>query len=347
MTALPAFLRRAEHRHRRLIGAALFRIVLGVSGLEFYLSSYPDRRLLWGPDGYLPHEAFHRLVEPGWSLYGLNDSTPYFEVLFHLGLAVAAAYTVIGGRLLTAAHFVLLASLYLRSPQALDHAHVLARIMLPFSVATVTDAYLSPFARRRRARLRRAEARPSSVSAMAHNCALFLMVFQTSAVYFVAGLWKVLDPDWRNGTAAYYVVHSGLSDTGPVAALAALWPVTTLLTYGTVALEIGFPFLVASRRRRVRLALLLAAVSLHVGIAVSTPLLNFCIVMIACDLLVPRDGDYRSLRHGGRREHLRRSPRPREPAPAEGPSAEGPSEGPSLPAPRRASPSDTPEPHNP
>ncbi|MFC6882214.1 MULTISPECIES: hypothetical protein [Actinomadura] len=342
MTALPVFLRRAEHRHRRLIGAALFRIVLGVSGLEFYLSSYPDRRLLWGPRGYLPHEAFHRLVEPDWSLYGLNGSTPYFEVLFHLGLAVAAAYTVIGGRLLTAAHFVLLASLYMRSPQALDHAHVLARIMLPFSVATVTDAYLSPFARRRRARLRRAEARPPSVSAMAHNCALFLMVFQTSAVYLMAGLWKVLDPDWRNGTAAYYVVHSGLSDTGPVAALAALWPVTTPLTYGTVALEIGFPFLAASRRRRVRLALLSAAVSLHVAIAVSTPLLNFCLVMIACDLLVPRDGDYRSLRRGGWRNHLRRGPRPRERA-----SAEAPSKGPSLPAPRRASPSETPEPHNP
>ncbi|MGI5171182.1 hypothetical protein ACQEU3_43205 [Spirillospora sp. CA-253888] len=303
--ALPAFVQRAERTHHRLIGAALFRIVLGVAGLEFYLSSYTERHLIWGPDGYLPHQGFHRLVQVAdWSLYGLSGSAGFFELLFHLGLVTALAYTVLGGRLLTAAHFVLLSSLFLRNPQALDHAHLLARILLPLSIALVTDAYFSPLARRRRTLLRRGEGRASTVSATLHNCALFLMIFQVCVVYLMAGLWKALNPLWRDGTAMYYTVHVALTDTGPVAALVSWWPVTAFLTYGTVAIEIAFPLLVASRHHWVRTATLLAALCLHVGIAVILPLLNFSLVMIACDMLILRDDDYRKL--GGRAARLKR-----------------------------------------
>lgn len=290
-----ALLTRCAARRHRLVGLAALRVVLGLAALEFYVTEYGNRRLLWGPEGYVPLDTFRETV-PLWgtSLYGWGGSAAYFETVHHLGILAAVAFCVCGGRALTLVHGLFVWSVQLRGGHALDHGHVLARFLLLFLLFATCDAYLSPWARRRRARLR-ARAGQVSWRTAAHNCAVFLMVFQICVVYFMGGVWKLLGPRWRDGTAFYYVVHS--LDSPPAALMTGLasvaW-VTVLVTYATVGLEVAFPVLAASGHRFAREAAALGAALMHLGIVPLVGLLNFSLVMIAADCLVPRDSDYRA-----------------------------------------------------
>ncbi|MDH6111508.1 hypothetical protein P3T36_004662 [Kitasatospora sp. MAP12-15] len=288
-------LHRASTTRRRLVGLAALRILLGSAMVEFYVTSYTRRLLLWGPHGYLPFDAFRATVPYARvSLYGLSGSPAYFELLFHLGLLAALAFCVCGGRTLTLLNAALVWSLHIRNGDVLDGGHQLTRILLLLLAAATTDAYASPFAARTRARQRAREGRARFANAL-HNCAVFVVMFQIALVYFTAGMGKVLAAHWRDGTAVYYVGHLFSSFSGePWATLANFAPLVAFATYYTVVLEVAFPFLAASGYRAARVCALLGTIPLHLDIIPLAGLLNFGLVMIAADCLVLRDDDYRA-----------------------------------------------------
>ncbi|WP_329571265.1 hypothetical protein [Kitasatospora sp. NBC_01266] len=285
----------------------MLRILLGLATIEFYTTSYGQRRLLWGPTGYLSYADFLQSVPfARFSLYGLNSSPAYFEAVFHIGLLVAVAFCVCGGRTLTLLHALLVWSLHLRNGDVLDGGHQLTRILLLLLPLVTTDAYASPFATRRRARLREHGGRARLASAV-HNCAVFTLVFQIALVYFTAGMGKILNTHWRDGTAVYYVGHLFGTFAGqPWATIIDFAPLTAFATYYTVVIEVAFPFLAAGRHRPTRAAAILGTIPLHLDIIPLAGLLNFGLVMIACDCLALRDEDYRAaLAHLPRRHHHR------------------------------------------
>ncbi|WP_225842652.1 HTTM domain-containing protein [Streptomyces albus] len=300
--AVEAWLLGLSVRRNRLIGLSLLRILLGTAALEFYLSEYRRREVLWGPEGYFDITAFRGNVPLWWtSVYGWTDSSLLFESVYHTGIVAAVAFTVCGGRTLTALHGFLIWSVHLRNGYVLDHGHLLSRILLLFLLLTTCDAYLSPWASRRRARLSDRVKRARWGDAV-HNCAVFLMVFQVCVVYCLSGLWKLLRDQWREGTAVYYVVHAfetpPLTLTSPLASTT--W-ITVPLTYATVVLEVAFPVLLATRHPFVRGLTALSAAAMHVGIVPLVGLLNFSLTMIAADCLLLRDADYRASRSALRR----------------------------------------------
>lgn len=171
---------------KRLIGLALFRVIGGAAGVLFYLSDYTRRDFLWGPHGYVTISQARAGQSPLlWSLYFVSGSHWWFEMVFHLGIGVAIAFTVFGGRFLTVLHAVFLWSIYNRNPQILEGGDNLMRICIIFMAFATTNAYFSPGARRRRARAAQV-ARPSA-GTLVHNIAAFLVVFQVAVVYAVAG----------------------------------------------------------------------------------------------------------------------------------------------------------------
>jgi hypothetical protein len=76
---------------------------------------------------------------------------------------------------------------------------------------------------------------------------LRLIRIQIALLYLSTGLWKLLGPSWRDGSALHYVLdlntYQRLSFTLP----ASLDWLATLATYFTLAWEIGFAFLLFSR----------------------------------------------------------------------------------------------------
>ncbi|MFI6447560.1 HTTM domain-containing protein [Kitasatospora sp. NPDC050543] len=118
---------------------------------------------------------------------------------------------------------------------------------------------------------------------MVHNCAMLVIAAEVVLIYSTAGWYKVQGSRWQDGTALYYPLH--LDYFAPWPGLSgllgsALLPVF-LISYGTVAVQVAFPFTLFNRRlKNVLLAVMMAE---HLSIAVVLGLPVFSLAMIAAD----------------------------------------------------------------
>ncbi|MFK0125396.1 HTTM domain-containing protein [Streptomyces nigra] len=121
------------------------------------------------------------------------------------------------------------------------------------------------------------------VGNIAHNGALFVIMAEACLIYATAGWYKIQGSRWQDGTAVYYPLH--LEYFSPWADLAELLSASgtmvLLITYGTVLVQVAFPFTLF--HRRVKNVLLAAMITEHAVIAVVLGLPFFSLAMIAAD----------------------------------------------------------------
>ncbi|MFJ8789102.1 HTTM domain-containing protein [Streptomyces sp. NPDC102462] len=130
---------------------------------------------------------------------------------------------------------------------------------------------------------------PRAVMEMAGNVvhagAMFVIAAQVCLIYAASGWYKIQGSFWQDGTALYYVLHTGDVTPWPAVshAIARNSLIVLLLTYGTVIVEVAFPFtLFHSRLRTVMVAIMM---SMHAGIGIVLGLPFFALAMIAADAL--------------------------------------------------------------
>ncbi|MFI9238991.1 HTTM domain-containing protein [Streptomyces sp. NPDC053079] len=118
---------------------------------------------------------------------------------------------------------------------------------------------------------------------LAHNAALLVIMAEVCLIYATAGWYKVQGSRWQDGTALYYPMHIDYFSPWPWLshALAASGIIVLLLSYGTVAAQVAFPFTLLNRR--VKNVLLVVMMAEHVGIAVLLGLPFFSLAMIVAD----------------------------------------------------------------
>ncbi|MER8029723.1 HTTM domain-containing protein [Streptomyces bauhiniae] len=116
-----------------------------------------------------------------------------------------------------------------------------------------------------------------------HNAALLVIAAQVCILYATAGLYKIQGPRWQDGTAVHYPLHLAyFSPWGPLSRTVDRSAVlVTAITYGTVILQVAFPFTLLNRRvKNVLLPLLMAE---HASIAVLCGLPFFSMAMVFAD----------------------------------------------------------------
>jgi hypothetical protein len=280
---------------RCLIGASVLRVVVGCVILYQYAINYGQRHYLFGPDGVFSFGDFTDLMlgSGDVSLYRYSSAPVWFELVFHLGIAVAVAWTL-GWRTrwTSPLNYVLWLSLHNRFPYLWDGGDNLMEIVLIYALFADVGAYLSFDAARRRLA---GTAQPTGVLAIVHNGAMLAIAFQVCLVYGIAGLAKVQSQVWQNGTALYYALRApeyrlpGVSellyDSGIF---------LTLLAHATVAFQVAFPFLVFASRRTRTIAVAIG-ISFHVAIGSVMGLVTFALFLIAADLALVDDDEYRAL----------------------------------------------------
>jgi hypothetical protein len=280
-------------QERFMIGASVFRIVAGLSFVYQYFSTYSQRAYLYGPDGVYPFELFLDDVSgsSSFSLYSLSTSHLYFEVIYHLGCAVALLW-LLGWRtrLLTPIHWVLVWSLRERYPLLWDGGDNIMQLVLVYAMCMNVSAHFSLDALRRR---QSESGAPGSVANMFHNAGLLACALQLCLVYGVAGLCKVQGETWQNGTSLYYAMRAGEFTWPGMSEL--IYESSTLLVflaYATVAFQVSFPFMLFLGKR-LRLLSLMAGIAFHLGIASFMALITFATFMMVVDLIFVTDSEYR------------------------------------------------------
>jgi len=108
---------------------------------------------------------------------------------------------------------------------------------------------------------------------------LRLIRFQIALIYLNAGLWKLFNPLWRDGSAVHYVLQSNVYRRFPGLVPAGFDTLSSVLTYGTLAWELSFAFLIlfgATRR-----VVLIVGVLMHLGMLATIEVGPFHLVMLA------------------------------------------------------------------
>ncbi|MEV5606936.1 HTTM domain-containing protein [Streptomyces sp. NPDC052225] len=121
------------------------------------------------------------------------------------------------------------------------------------------------------------------VANVVHNAALLVIMVEACLIYATAGWYKIQGSRWQDGTAVYYPLHLDYFSPWPALGdlLTTFGPMVLLVTYGTVAVQVAFPFTVFNRR--VKNVLLVLMITEHVFIAVALGLPFFSLAMITAD----------------------------------------------------------------
>jgi hypothetical protein len=157
-----------------------------------------------------------------------------------------------------------------------------------------------------------------------HNGAMLVVVAEVCLIYSTAGWYKIQGSRWQDGTALYYPLH--LDDFTPWPALSHALAgndvMVMLITYGTVIVQVAFPFTLFNRR--VKNVLLVGMIIEHASIAIVLGLPFFSLAMIAADAVFLPTGFLRWAEEQGTRRLRGRGLRPVTvlPAPRTGDPAE-------------------------
>ncbi|MEU6123137.1 HTTM domain-containing protein [Streptomyces sp. NPDC047123] len=121
------------------------------------------------------------------------------------------------------------------------------------------------------------------VANLVHNAGLFVIMFEACLIYATAGWYKIQGSRWQDGTAVYYPLNLDYFSPWPALSdlLSSHGLMVMLVTYGTVVVQVAFPFTLINRR--VKNVLLAVMMIEHAVIAVVLGLPFFSLAMIAAD----------------------------------------------------------------
>jgi hypothetical protein len=91
-----------------------------------------------------------------------------------------------------------------------------------------------------------------------------ILQLQLCILYLVAGIWKATGPTWRNGSAVGLVLQLGEFQRFPIPDFFLTPVMSQVMTYGTLAFELGFPLLVWIPS--LRIPVLLVGLAFHAGL---------------------------------------------------------------------------------
>ncbi|MEV5971856.1 HTTM domain-containing protein [Streptomyces sp. NPDC051921] len=118
---------------------------------------------------------------------------------------------------------------------------------------------------------------------LAHNATLVVIMAEVCLIYATAGWYKIQGSRWQDGTALYYPLKLDYFSPWPALSdlLGSSGTMVLLLTYGTVIVQVAFPFTLFHRKvKNVLLGLMMLE---HAGIALLLGLPFFSLAMIAAD----------------------------------------------------------------
>jgi hypothetical protein len=287
MPALATRLRLFFSVRHRTIGAVILRVCLGFNTLVMYALHFPQRAFIWGDQGVIPlavNSTFLQMRHSA-SLYDISGSDQVHAVIFLAGIFVTGLFTVgFQTRVTSVLFFIFTFSLYARNEIVLDGGDNLLILVAFFLMfVDVSGKYIPG---------RADEAPPQNpYISVVHNLGIGAIILQICILYFTSAWAKMMGHMWQDGTAIYYILRSSEFNLSPLTdALVRNDVLETLLTYGTILLQIGFPFVIW--HRTLKYPWILGAFSFHVGIAYFMGLVWFSLTMLSCEFILIGDQAY-------------------------------------------------------
>ena len=262
----------------------LARIGIGAVLLPNYARATPFLFDFWGETGWAPLAVVLENTASPWNQSVFFYFTASWQwTAFHALFLLCCAALTVGWRTSWVKWVVLVGEIsYAYRNPTLPYGvdAVLACLLFIMCVAPVGSAISLDRVRAvRAAKLEKLTARPPQYSSPWAGACTRLMQIQMAVLFFYSGIAKVGGYQWWDGDALW-LVFTNIQYYNRVALdlFASHYWLSNVATYGTILIEIAFPFLIWQRRTRAYL--LAAAIFLHLQFAVLMGLFYFSFVMV-------------------------------------------------------------------
>ncbi len=260
----------------------IIRIGVGLGLLVSYGGMTSHLLDFFGDVGWISLDALAGRRENPWLqslLYYVSE--PWQLYVFHAAFLCACTLLAVGWRTNWVKWLVLVGHIsYLHRNPAIYYGvdNILASLTLILCLAPVGRALSLDHVRDvRRAKQRDLHAQlPPARSGWGFACTRLIQL-QMAVFYFFAGIEKLRGDTWWNGDALWFALTNVEYTNIPLDWLAEHYWLVNVMSYFTLLVELSYPFLIWGRRTRPYY--LVAALLLHLGIAVLMGLYLFSFVM--------------------------------------------------------------------
>jgi hypothetical protein len=246
---------------------AWFRSWLGLLSLVNLWLLWPDMPMWLGNEGVLPPAAHRDMI--GGTRISVFMLTGYSDAAIGLirGLGLVGGLGLWLGifpRCAALCAWLATVSYCWRNMDILHSGDNLIRIGTFFLIFARSDGVLSLLREMQRRFISQTgpdvAAHPGLVPAWPQR----ILQLQLCILYMAAGIWKATGPTWRNGTAVGLVLQLGEFQRFPIPDFLLTPFMSQVMTYGTLAFELGFPVLIWIPK--LRLPVLLTGLVFHAGL---------------------------------------------------------------------------------
>ncbi len=255
---------------------AVFRIVYGLVLFFWTLSLLPELSPFFTKTGILPHEPLYK--GGAWGLFGEFPSKTAVMIVWAVLLVASIALTLgVFSQLAAAVTLVAVMAFERRNPYVFNSGDGLIKVLAFYLIFAPASASLSlrSFFRNRR-ELWDFPARAA--------WPMRLLQIQFSAIYLFAVWDKTRGITWNNGTAVSLALRITDLERFPVPGFVThSLLISNILSFGTLAIELSLAVLVWNRK--LRPWVLLAGLSLHLGIEYSVRVGFFGLSILSMYLL--------------------------------------------------------------
>ena len=275
--------RRLWFQERTTLPLEIIRMGLGLVFLATYGSLSSELFALYGDGGWIARSAIEdTIANPLMQSVFFYFNAPWQWTALHIAFLGACFAFAVGWRTNWVKWLVLIGHLsYInRNPAILYGIDGIASQLLIVLCAMPIGRALSLDRVRAVRRAKHANllaAPPPATSAWAF-AGMRLIQLQMAVLFFFAGAEKLAGPSWWRGEALWIGLTNVEYANFWLDILAQNFWLANLLAYGTIALELAYPFLVWQRHTRPYM--LVGALLLHIGIAVMLNLYAFSAIMI-------------------------------------------------------------------
>lgn len=126
---------------------------------------------------------------------------------------------------------------------------------------------------------------PLDRSTISFAC-LRLMQFQMAVIFFSAGIEKLYGSSWWSGDGPWFAMVNNETAFFPLGLFAEHYWIINLIAFGTILVELAYPFLIWGKKSRPYI--LAAALTLHLGIAIFLGMVYFASLMAMGHLVFMR-----------------------------------------------------------
>jgi predicted DCC family thiol-disulfide oxidoreductase YuxK len=260
------------------------RMGIGAALLLHYGLATPYLLKFWGDDGWMPRSLLaHEINDPWEQSVFFYFTAPWQWYAFHAFFLFCCAAFMLGWRTSWVKWPVLIGviSYVYRNPvmrygvDFIDACLLLILCFAPVGRAMSLDRVRQV----RLAKLKSLEASPPAFTSPWAFACTRLMQIQMAVLFFYSAINKLTGPDWWSGDAIWWLfTNSYYYNNAILSLLAWQYWLVNIATYGTILIEISYPFLIWQRRSRPYM--LAAALFLHSQFALLMHLYYFSWVMI-------------------------------------------------------------------